>query len=84
MEIYGQRQGSLPTFNQEWSGDQILEWGRYVVIRCRWDDQRGGPLGNGVDSPCMEHVAGGKESWKFTDRGKVDTHISIKRYLAGD
>ena len=42
------------------------------------------PLGNGFDNPGMEHVAGGKELWKFTDRGKVATHLSIRRYLAGD
>ena len=68
---------SRKIFNRERSGGQIPGWGRYVVIRSRWDDHRGGPLSNGVDSPGMEHVAGGKEVHKFTNRGKVASHISI-------
>ena len=41
-------------------------------------------MGNGVDSPGMERVAGGKELLKFIDKGKIAAHLSIRRYLAGD
>ena len=75
---------SRKIFYQVRSGGQIPKWDRYVIIRCKWDDQRGEPLGNGDNGPGMEHVTGGKELQKFTDRGKVSAHISIRRYLACD
>ena len=41
-------------------------------------------MGNGVDGPGREHIAGGKEWHKFTNRGKIAVDLAIRRYLAGD
>ena len=41
-------------------------------------------MGNGLDGTGREHIVGGKEWHKFTNRGKITVHLAIKRYLAGD
>ena len=41
-------------------------------------------MGNGVEGLGREHIAGGKEWRKFTNRGKIAIDLAIKRYLAGD
>ena len=47
-------------FGQEWSGGHTPEWNGCVNVRCRWDYQSKGPLGNGVEGLGREHFAGGK------------------------
>ena len=54
-------------FDQERSRGQTLEWGGCVNVRCRWDYQSKESLGNGVEGPGREHIAGGKEWHKFTN-----------------
>ena len=70
-------------FDQEWSGGQNPKWSRCVNVRCRWDYQSKEPLGNGVKFSGREHIAGGKQWHKFTNRGKIVIDLAIKRYLAG-
>ena len=41
-------------------------------------------MGNGVEGPGREHIVGGKERRKFTNRGKIAVDLAIIRYLAGD
>ena len=41
-------------------------------------------MGNGFDGLGREHIVGGKEWCKFTNRGKIAADIAIRRYLVGD
>ena len=75
---------SRKIFDQERSGGQTPEWGRCVDVRCKQDYQRKEPLGNGVEGPGREHIAGDKEWREITYRGKIATNLAIMRYLAGD
>ena len=41
-------------------------------------------MGNGVEGLGREHIVGGKEWCKFTNRGKIAVDLAILRYSAGD
>ena len=75
---------SCKIFDQERLGGQTPEWNWCINVRCRWDYQSKGPLGNGVEGPGREHFEGGKEWHEFTNRGKITIDLAIRRYLAGD
>ena len=75
---------SRKIFDQERSRGHTPEWGGCVNVICRWDYQSKEPLGNGIEGLGREHIAGGKEWHKFTNRGKIAADLVIRIYLLGD
>ena len=41
-------------------------------------------MGNVVRGQGREHIAGGKQWCKFTNRGEIAVDLAIRRFLAGD
>ena len=55
---------------------QISEYNKFVFINSGGTIMEG-TIGQWSQQPGMKYVVGGKESWNFTDRGKIVIHPSI-------